>query len=72
MLLSGIVPLASSAQPFFCLSPDFGAGQQARSAFSDREPPATDLCSVPRCLKLTMPVREVQPAFGEEFLNIAS
>jgi len=33
--------------PSFLLSPDFGAGQQARLAFPDPEPPATDPQSIP-------------------------
>src|SRR3954468_19642127 len=41
--------------PSSSLSPDFRAGQQARLAFSDPEPRATDSRSVPRRLKLTMP-----------------
>jgi hypothetical protein len=43
--------------PSSSLSPDFGAGQQARSGFTDRAPPATDSCSIPGRLKLTMPAR---------------
>src|SRR6267378_7046152 len=41
--------------PSSSLSPDFGAGQQARLAFRDLELLATDSCSIPRRLKLTMP-----------------
>ena len=47
--------------PSSSLSPDFRAGQQARLAFSDPEPRATDSRSVPRRLKLTMPI-DVNPA----------
>jgi len=43
------------SSPSSSLSPDFGAGQQARLGFPDPEPPATGPCSVPRRLKLTMP-----------------
>src|SRR2546421_3685691 len=41
--------------PSSSLSPDFGAGQQARLALRDPELPATYPCSIPRRLKLTMP-----------------
>src|SRR2546423_10759374 len=41
--------------PSSSLAPDFRAGQQARLAFSDPEPRATDSRTVPRRLKLTMP-----------------
>jgi hypothetical protein len=47
--INELSPLSSS------LSPDFGAGQQARLAFPDPEPPATYAYSIPRRLKLTMP-----------------
>src|SRR5204863_910784 len=43
--------------PSSSLCPDFRAGQQARLAFPDPEPRATDSHSLPRQFKLTMPRR---------------
>src|SRR5437764_3486291 len=51
MLAGGIVNLTNSAR----LLPPCAPGQQARLAFPDPEPRATDSRSVPRRFKLTMP-----------------
>src|SRR3989441_9386657 len=47
--------------PSFLPVPDFGAGQQARLAFPNPAPPATDPRSIPWRLKLTM---RPCPTFG--------
>src|SRR5260221_681052 len=41
--------------PFSSLFPEFGAGQQARLAFPDLEPPTPDPCIISRRLYVTMP-----------------